>query len=130
MFQSVVLLVGRILMSVLFLWAAAAKLMALQGTVSYMASKHMPYIYWFLAGALFLQIAGGISLLLGYRARWGVWMLIIFIIPASVVFHDFWNSSGSTRLIEQMMFMKDMAILGGLFAFTVAGPGSYSFDKS
>lgn len=128
MFQSILLLFGRICISSLFLWAGFEKIMGLEGTVNYMASKQMPYIYFFLLGALILQLIGGFLLLIGYKMRLGALMLIIFIIPASVIFHDFWNLQGNDRLIEQIMFMKDVAILGGLLAFLAVGPRKYAID--
>ncbi len=128
-YQSFLVLLGRVLLSALFIWAVIAKVMNLQGTMSYMYSKQMPYIMFFLPAAILLQIVGAFFLLSGYRARLGAWLLILFIIPAAGIFHDFWNLRGTERLTEQILFMKDMAILGGLLLITAFGPGKYAFDK-
>jgi putative oxidoreductase len=124
-FQSFLLLLGRIFITAEFFWAGSAKIMDFNWAVNYMTSKGIPFVYFFLAGAIFLQIVGSLLLLTGYKARLGAWMLIIFIIPASIIFHDFWNLEGSQRLTEQIMFMKDLATLGGLFAFAAFGPGNF-----
>src|SRR5207247_213091 len=116
--------------STLFLWAGLAKVMALEGTMQYMASKHMPFIPFFLFGALILQLGGALSILLGYKTRYGAAMLILFIIPASITFHDFWNLEGTERLTEQIMFMKDVGVLGGLLLLFAFGPGKIALDNS
>lgn len=125
-FQSMVALLGRICLGLLFLWAGVAKLQGLEGTMAYMASKHMPFIYFFLPAAIAIQIFGALSLITGYYARWGAAVLIIFIIPASIIFHDFWNLEGSERLTEMIMFMKDVGVLGGLLGILAFGPGTYA----
>lgn len=90
--------------------------------------KYALYLFLFGRGN-FLQIVGSLLLLLGYKARMGTFLLIIFLIPASLHFHNFWTLQGPDRPIEQMMFMKDMATLGGLFAFAAMGPGKFAFDR-
>lgn len=130
MTNSLLLLLGRILISLLYIWAAVAKLDNIPGTIAYISSKHMPFVYVSLAAAVFFQIAGSILLLLGYKARLGAWILILFTIPATIIFHDYWNLQGQERHIEQVMFLKDLAIVGGLLAFAVFGPGKYALDKS
>ena len=120
---------GRICLGVLFLWASMAKLMELNGTMDYMASKHMPGIIFFLPAAIIMQIFGALSLILGYKAQWGAWILIIFIIPASLIFHDFWNLVGTERLTEKIMFMKDVGVLGGLLFIAACGPGRFALSR-
>lgn len=127
--QSMLVLLGRICFAALFLWAALTKIVGWNGTLSYMASKHIPYPGLFLAGAICLLIVGSIFLLLGYRARLGACLLIIFIVPAMCIFHDFWNLNGSARLTEQIMFMKDVAILGGLLTLAAFGPGRFALNE-
>jgi putative oxidoreductase len=128
-FQSLAALLGRICIGLLFLWAGVAKLQGLEGTMAYMASKHMPFISFFLPAAIAIQVLGALSLITGYYARWGAAMLIIFIIPASIIFHDFWNLEGSERLTEMIMFMKDVGVLGGLLGIVAFGPGKYALNS-
>ncbi len=127
-FQSIIALLGRICIGLLFLWAGVAKIQGLEGTASYMASKQMPFITFFLPAAIVIQILGALSLIIGYKARWGAAVLIIFIVPASIIFHDFWNLQGVERLTEQIMFMKDVGILGGLLGILAFGPGKYAVN--
>lgn len=129
-FQSIVALLGRICLGLLFLWSGVAKLQGLEGTMAYMASKHMPFIPFFLTAAIAIQILGALSLILGYQARWGAALLIIFIIPASIIFHDFWNLTGNERLTEMIIFMKDIGVLGGLLGILAFGPGKYALHNT
>lgn len=125
-FQLSISLIGRICLGVLFLWAGLAKLAGIDGTMAYMASKNMPFIHFFLPAAISMQILGAFSLISGYKARWGAWLLIIFIIPAAIIFHDFWNLEGSAKLTEKMMFMKDLGVLGGLLFIAAFDSGKYT----
>lgn len=123
-------LLGRFCLSLVFLWAGLAKVFNLPGTVQYMASKQMPLIAVFLPLAIAIQLLGGLSILLGYKARYGAALLIVFIIPAALIFHDFWNLQNPERLTQQIMFMKDVAILGALLQILTRGPGPWSLDRS
>lgn len=122
-------LLGRICVSLLFFWAAFAKIADLPGTEAYMQSKEMPLIPLFLPLAIVMQMLGAVAILIGYRARIGAGILIAFILPAAVIFHDFWNLEGTERLIEQIMFMKDVGILGGLLFILGFGAGPISLDR-
>lgn len=128
-YTGLVALVGRILLSLIFLLSGVSKIMDWHGTMQFMASKGMPLVPFFLAGAVFIEIFGSLAVLLGYKARLGAFLLAIFIIPAAVIFHDFWNVQGAQHLTEKLMFMKDMAILGGLLQVLAFGPGSLSLDR-
>lgn len=130
LYQSFLALLGRICMGILFFWAGWEKLMNLEGTMGYMASRQMPMVHFFLPAAIALQIVGSLSLITGYKARWGAALLILFIIPAAMIFHDFWNLQGQERYIEKIMFMKDVAILGGLMMVVAFGPGKWSVDRN
>jgi len=81
-----------------------------------------------LPAAIFIQILGGLSLLLGFYCRSGTVVLIIFTIPAMIKMHNFWKESGDLKLIEKTFFMKDLATVGGLIAILILGPGTISLD--
>jgi putative oxidoreductase len=100
------------------------KIANFSGTQQYMAAYGMPMTSLFLIGAIILEVGGGLSILLGYKAKWGALALIIFIIPATLIFHT--NFSDQTQMI---MFMKNIAILGGLVLIVANGAGSLSLDN-
>lgn len=121
--------IGRFCLSLIFLLSALGKLTDWQGTAGYMASKGMPLVPFFLVGAIVLELAGGLSVLLGFKTRWGVALLVIFLIPATLIFHNFWTFEGQERQLQMIMFLKNLAILGGLLLLGSLGPGSCSLDE-
>lgn len=123
--QNLLLLLGRICLSAVFLWAGTAKLLNWKGTVEYMKMKGMPTSL--LPAAVLLQIVGGVSVLLGYQARIGAALLIVFLIPAAVKMHNFWDVTGPEKVTEKTLFMKDVATLGGLLLILAWGAGRFAF---
>src|SRR6266487_4562245 len=82
-------LVGRILLSSSFLLSALGKITDWSGTAGYMASKGMPLVPFFLAAAILLELGGGLSLLTGFQARWGTLALAAYLIPTTLIIHNF-----------------------------------------
>jgi putative oxidoreductase len=118
------LLVSRILLSVLFIWSGVGKILDPLGTQQYMAARGMPLTGLFLAAAIALELVGGLSILLGYRSRWGTAALMLFLVPATLIFHtDFADR------IQQIMFMKNLAIFGGLLMLLEFGSGQIAIRR-
>jgi putative oxidoreductase len=126
--QNALILIGRICIASLYIWAAAAKVFNWKGTIEYMQSKNFPLISFMLPAAVVLQIGGGLLLVFGYYCRVGATILILFTIPAMIKMHDFWHIKDQTRILEKTFFMKDIAILGGLLIILAFGPGAFSAD--
>lgn len=122
-------LVGRVLLSPIFIMSGLQKIGGWEQTAGYMASKHMPLVPLFLAAAIVLELCGGLSVLLGYRARLGAAALIVFLVPTTLIFHNFWAYTGQEQQMQMINFMKNMAILGGLFVVMGLGSGDLSLDK-
>lgn len=116
-------LIARILLSAIFIQSGLGKIMDPSGTQQYMAAYGMPLTSLFLIGAIFCEIFGSLSILLGFKARLGASLLVIFMIPTTLIFH--------TKLSDQVqmiMFMKNLAIIGGLLMVAYFGPGPISLD--
>lgn len=120
--------VGRILLALIFVMSGFSKITGWEGTAGYMASVGMPMVTLFLIGAIVLEIGGGLSLILGFKARWGALALIVFTIPATVLFHNFWAMEGADAFINRIMFMKNLAMIGGLLIVMAFGAGPLSID--
>ena len=118
------LLVSRILISAIFLLSGVNKVLDPTPTKQYMAAAGMFAVGFFYIGAVLLEILGSLSLLLGYKTKLGTLMLILFMVSATIIFH-----SDFTDKMQMMQFTKNLAVLGGLFAIYVAGPGRISIDK-
>lgn len=117
-------LAARVLLSALFLMSGINKILNPADTQQYMASYGMPLTGLFLLGAIALELAGGLSVLLGYKARWGAIALIIFLIPATLIFHT--NFADQMQTIQ---FMKNLAILGGLLMIIQSGSGDIAIKR-
>lgn len=126
--HTILAIAGRFFLTAIFLASGFGKIGDFAGTSAYMAAQGMPMVSFFLAGAIALEIVGGLSLLLGYRARWGALALILFLIPASVIFHAFWAVPEAAAKMQMIMFMKNMAIFGALTQILVRGAGPGSLD--
>ena len=120
--------VGRILLALIFVLSGFGKITGWEGTAGFMASVGFPAVTLFLIGAIVLEIGGGVSLILGFKARWGALALIIFTIPATVIFHNFWALEGAEAFTQRIMFMKNLAIMGGLLVVMAFGAGPLSID--
>lgn len=124
------LLLGRICISIIFILAGIGKLMDVEGTAKYMESAGMTMIPFFLYAAAAVEILGGLSVLLGFKTRFGAIILLLFLIPTTVIFHGFWQAEGVTRAVLMIEFLKNLSIFGGLLYVLVCGPGKLSIDGS
>lgn len=112
-------LLARIFLSAIFLWSGINKIINPLAVRENMSAHGMPLTSVFLVAAIALEILGGLSVLLGIKPRWGAVMLIIFLIPATLIFHTDFSTE-----IEQAMFLKNLAMLGGLLMLVQHGGGN------
>lgn len=120
--------VGRILLALIFLMSGIMKIPNWEGTAGYMEFMGMPMVTLFLIGAVVLEIGGSLSVILGYKARWGALALIVFTIPTTLIFHAYWAVDPEQMQTQQIMFMKNLAIIGGLLVIMANGAGPLSLD--
>lgn len=121
--KAFAVLIGRILLVLIFLKSGLGKIENFQGTAQYMASHGMPFSNFFLVGAIFFELVGSITVILGLFARYGALLLLIFLIPTTLIFHNIFAD-------PKMMihFMKNVSMFGGLLILLAFGPGRLSFD--
>jgi putative oxidoreductase len=121
--------VGRILLSLIFIASGASKIMDWQQPVQMMTDKGLPAVNVLLSVAVALEIIGGVSVVLGLYARVGALALLAFLIPVSVIMHNFWTlEDGPERMGEMISFMKNVSIMGGLTVVLALGAGPCSID--
>ncbi len=90
----------------------------------------MPVIPLFLIAAMVLEIGGGLSVLLGFKAKLGAIALLILIIPATLIFHNFLPiADPMAQKLQMIMFLKNLAIMGGLLLVVSFGSGPFSVGK-
>ncbi|NBX54228.1 MAG: DoxX family protein [Betaproteobacteria bacterium] len=119
---------ARLLIAALFLPAGLGKLAGFQGTVGYIASVGLPLPQLAAALAVVLEVGGGVALLLGFKTRWVALALALFTLVAGVCFHAFWRAAPDQLMVQQIMFMKNLSIAGGLVALALLGAGAWSMD--
>jgi len=122
-------LIARILLVLIFVAAGAGKLAGFQGTVAMMSSMGIPSPSYLLAGALALEIAGAVLVLLGWKTRLGAVLLVIFLIPVTLIFHDFWAATPEDKQEQLFQFLKNFSTIGGLMLLYLHGPGPVSLDR-
>ena len=123
-------LLGRLLIAQLFLVSGFNKITGFSGTADFMAGAGMPMAAVLLVGAIVLEILGGASVLLGYRAKLGALALIVFTVPATLIFHNYWALEGAEAYTQMLMFTKNVAIVGGLLVIAGLGSGPLSLDSA
>ena len=114
---------GRIFISAIFLVSVAGKLAAPAATVDFIASAHLPFPQLGYAIAVFVELFGGVSLALGFRARIAAGGLAVFCIAAAVAFHS--QLSDQNQFFH---FFKNVAMAGGLLQIVAFGAGRLSLD--
>jgi len=126
--QNPLALVGRLLLAVLFLPAGIGKISGFAGTVGYIASKGLPMPSVGAAIALVVEIVGGLALIFGFGTRIAALVLAVFTLAASVFFHNYWGVPAEQAMVQQLMFFKNIAVVGGLLVLAAFGAGSFSLD--
>ncbi|NVZ71709.1 DoxX family protein [Pseudomonas costantinii] len=121
--QASVSLIGRILLSTIFVLSGVSKLAAPAMMVGYISSVGLPFPQLALALAVIVEIGGGLALIAGYRARAVAAVLALFSVATALAFHN--------ALADQNQFIhffKNIAMAGGLLQVVAFGAGRFSLD--
>jgi putative oxidoreductase len=122
-----VLVASRILFSVIFLISASGHFDP--NTIAFAASKGVPLASITVPLAGIIEAAGALSIMIGFKARYGALLIIIFLIPVTIAFHDFWNvADPMARNLDMTSFLKNISMLGGALFITYFGSGPASVD--
>jgi putative oxidoreductase len=129
-------LIGRVLLSVVFILSGYAKAIDPSGILASPGTKHFmdlvaggaPAPLWLGYLIAAIELLGGLAVLLGFQTRLAAWGLFIWVIIATYLGHPFWTMEGAARAANQVQFLKNLAILGGLLLLASAGPGRVSLD--
>ena len=119
--------VGRVLYSLIFLMASLGHFS--QATINYAAAQGVPLATVAVPLSGILAFLGGLSVALGYKAKWGAGLLALFLIPVTVMLHNFWAMQDpATAQMHQAMFLKNISMLGGALLIFNFGSGPFSLD--
>jgi putative oxidoreductase len=125
---SLPILAARVLLSLIFMLAGFSKLTGLEGTTAYIASKGLPMPTVLALASGLLELLAGLAVAVGFKARIAAAVLAAFTLVASVLFHNFWAMPADQVMVNQLMFMKNLAIVGGLLLVSAYGAGPVSVD--
>jgi putative oxidoreductase len=126
--QAIPVAIGRILLALMFVLAGFGKLTGLEGTAGYIASKGLPMPMVLAVAVGVLELVAGVLLIIGWQARWAALALAVFTVVASVIFHNYWAMPAEQQMMQQLMFMKNLAVTGGLLLVFAFGAGALSLD--
>jgi uncharacterized membrane protein YphA (DoxX/SURF4 family) len=128
--QHLIFLIGRLAVGGMYLWSGIANLLQLEGKAGYAASKGLPAAPVFVGLASLLLVAAGLSLATGLRPRAGVAALSLFLVPVTVIMHNFWALQGLPRLVEMHSFLGNLGLLGSALMFlAIPRPWPFSLEQ-
>ncbi len=127
--RDVVLLIGRLLLAAIFLLSGFGKIMDFAGTAEQIAGKGLPLPQLLTVGAIVFELVGGLMVATGFRIGYGAVLLILFLVPTTLLFHNFWSYSGQEMEKEIISFLKNLSILGGLLITLITAPGALSLGS-
>ncbi len=119
---------GRLLLASLFLPAGIGKITGFAGTVGFISSAGLPFPELAAAFALTLEIVGSIALIIGVGTRPAALALALFTLVASFFFHAYWAVPADQQFVTQLLFFKNIGVVGGLLMLAAWGAGAWSVD--
>src|ERR1700733_1570 len=123
------LLAGRFLFSAIFIMAGFMHFSAQE--IGFAARAGVPFASFLVPASGIVAALGGVSILLGYRARWGAWLIVLFLVPVPLTMHNFWAAKDAmTAQMQMVMFLKNVTIMGGALMVAYFGSGPMSLDAS
>jgi putative oxidoreductase len=121
--DSVIVLIGRVLLSIIFVISGFGKLTDISGTAAYFAMYHLPAAGVVAVIAGLIELLGGLAILIGFQTRIAAWVLAIFSVATALIAHTNWAD-----MMELINFQKNLAMAGGFLLLAVYGPGALSVD--
>ncbi|HTU36279.1 MAG TPA: DoxX family protein [Candidatus Acidoferrum sp.] len=128
--SATVSLFGRILLSAIFILSGFSKLFMFHSIAGMLSGKGFPLATLAAAVAIAIELLGGLAILAGFHAKLTAWIVFLYLIPTTLTFHNFWTMQGMMRMDNQIHFLKNLAIMGGLLLLASNGAGRYSLDAS
>ena len=125
-------LIGRILFSLIFVSSGImGHMVGLTGTAAYAASQGLPMPTVLVLVAGIIAVLGGLSIMLGYKAKLGALLIVVFLIPVTFTMHNFWTiSDPMARTMQMSLFMKNVSLIGAALMIAYFGSGPVSIDAN
>src|SRR6184192_4440015 len=118
---------GRLLFSAIFIIGGMGHFT--QAEIGMAAQQGVPFANVLVPASGLVALAGGLSILAGYHARLGAWLLVLFLVPVTLAMHNFWAvTDPMMRGVQMALFMKNVSMLGAALLITQVGAGPLSLD--
>lgn len=121
---------SRALVALIFLFTGFGKIIAFHQTATMMGNTGFPAPSLFLVGAIVVEVAGGLALLIGYKTRWAALALFLFLTPTTLIFHAAHLGDPQQGQMQMISVLKNLAIMGALLKFFADGAGAFSLDMA
>lgn len=122
-------LAGRILLSIIFIMSGISKITGFAGTAGWMTSKGLPVPEVLLVASIVIELGAAAMIVLGFKARWGATALFLWMIPVTLVFHNYWTFPAAEQQMQSIMFFKNLGLMGGMLLIMGFGSGPLSMGK-
>jgi len=120
--------IGRALFSLIFISSVFGNFS--RGAIESAAAHGVPLATVLVPLSGILALVGGLSVLLGYRARFGAFLLLLFLVPVTLIMHRFWGlADPQVAMIQRVNFMKNLSMIGGALVLMYYGSGPVSLDN-
>lgn len=130
LFRGLISAAGRALIVGIFLVSAVLnKIPNYAGVSKAMEQEGVPQPSLLLGLAIAVLLLGSLSVLLGFKARIGAALLLLFLLAATYYFHDFWNAPSEIKSMELTQFLKNAALMGTMLFIIANGSGPWSLDE-
>ena len=121
-------LIGRILLGLIFVLSGFDKIGGFEGTAGYIASRGLPMPTVLAALTIVLELGAGLCLVFGVFTQWAALALAAFCVLSAVLFHNFWAVPEAQKMMQNISFMKNLSIAGGMLVLAAYGAGRISVD--
>jgi len=127
--NNLFVLIGRLTLAALFLPAGFSKITGFSGTVGYIEAMGLPFATMAALVAILVEVLGGAALIAGLFTRASAIVLAVFTVVATVIFHAYWAVPAEQTFMQQLLFYKNIAVVGGLLILAAHGAGQWSLDQ-
>ena len=128
--RNAVALAARIMLALMFVIAGFGKIPGFADTSNLMTNAGVPFANVLLVLTILIELGGGTAIILGWKTRAIALVVFLFTGLVTFLFHAFWSAPPDQAMLQQLMFMKNVAVMGGLLLLYVYGPGDYALDDA
>jgi putative oxidoreductase len=128
--RNIAALAGRIMLALMFVLAGFGKIEGFADTAVLMTGVGLPLVNVLLVLTILVELGGGAAIMVGWKTRPIALVVFLFTGMATLVFHAFWAAPPDQVMLQQLMFMKNVSVMGGLLMLFAFGPGDYALDDS